>query len=266
MFSRIRIAVAATVVVGLSLFAQPAAAMRTYVDYDSLVISAAPGETNSLSVVPDPDASSITGAAFLISDPGATITPGRGCTATLPHVVRCQTGEDYQIASLALYLGDRGDTARVQGLFYYFQVEAGEGADKLDLVGGQLNGATYVRLGGGNDILRLHPSESHPEVYGDGGNDDITAHGYVFGGDGNDTLTGSSLVDNLFGDAGDDTINSYDGWFDAVYCGAGSDALTRDAFDYKQECEQVVSCPAGVLKPLQQAKCVASRVRRQDDP
>jgi hypothetical protein len=254
-------AVAATAIGACA--AAPAQAMRTYVDYDSLVISAGPGEANVLTVVPDPQADYETGPAFLITDPGASITAGRGCTRSgFGHTVRCVLSPENRVASLALWLGDKGDAAKVDGSFFYFQVDAGGGNDRLDLVGSQAyspygGGSTIVWLGAGADTLKLQESfDGSSEVYGEGGNDDITAGGWVDGGDGDDTLTGRSNTDYLFGSAGDDAIDADDAWFDAVDCGAGTDSMIGDATDTHDGCEKVHVC--GDPTQIANIDCTAS--------
>jgi hypothetical protein len=249
--------------------AAPAHAARAYVNYDSLVVSAGPGEVNVVDIRPDPAAPASGGPGFLITDPGASMAAGPGCTrAGFGHAIRCQLSADNRVASLSLYLGDRGDQATVDGTFFLFQVDAGAGNDRLDLVGGQAISRysgpyTHVSLGAGNDTLQLQESfDGTVEVYGEGGADEIAAGGYVDGGDGNDELTGSYMADWLYGGAGDDTIDSDDAYYDHVDCGAGADSSLADEADDIEGCETVTRCPVlGAEPQLPRPDCAAGEAR-----
>lgn len=231
--------------------AQPAHAMRAYVDHGSLVIAAAPGETNLLTVLRDSPQS----PTFLIVDPGATITAGAGCTALGKVAICSVTEEPVYEASLSLSLGDGSDLANVEAAFYVLQANGGSGDDRLDLPG---SGGTYVELGGGNDTLHLDGSfSSEVEVYGgdgddsidasgqdggsyygEGGDDSITAAGWVSGGEGADALNGRVLGNgSYFGDGGNDSIDTDDTFPDLVDCGPGTDSLTHDELDEFSGCE-----------------------------
>ena len=243
--------------------APPAHAARAYVNYDSLVISADPYETNSLRVQPHPTDSQ----AYLIIDTGAKIAPGPGCTKTaLGRVAVCTMDFEngFGPPSLSLHLYDGNDTAEVNGSYRIVQADGGTGNDRLDLTAGNDAGYTHIQLGTGDDTLKLVSGYGDQiEVYGGDGNDDIeadtlvgtyyggrgddtiNANGWISGGDGADTLVGTSTGyawyggwDRYFGDAGNDIIDTADIWYDEVDCGTGIDSATRDGHDGISNCER----------------------------
>jgi hypothetical protein len=59
----------------------------------------------------------------------------------------------------------------------------------------------------------------------------------LIGGPGNDTITASRFEDRVEGQEGDDTIDTRDGRFDSVDCGAGTDTLLADPGDTGENCE-----------------------------
>ena len=81
------------------------------------------------------------------------------------------------------------------------------------------------------------PAES---ATGGAGNDRIVGNdlgGYLFGGPGNDTITAGKAEDRVEGNEGDDTIDTRDGRFDSIDCGAGNDTLFADPGDSASNCE-----------------------------
>jgi hypothetical protein len=237
--------------------AQPAHAMGTYVDHDTVVIAAAPGETNLLTVLPHPTQI----GAFVIADPGATITAGAGCIGTpLGKVAICSVAAEYIYEpSVTLSLGDGSDRASVEAAIFTLEADGGSGDDALDIPGtGGNGGSTYVELGGGNDTLHVDGSYSSRmqvyggdgddsidasgqdggSYYGEGGDDSITASGLVSGGDGADTLVGGSQgTGHYLGGGGNDSINTDDTEYDLVDCGLGTDGVMHDEFDDVSGCE-----------------------------
>jgi hypothetical protein len=131
--------------------AAPASALTAYVNYDSLVISAAAGEKNYLTIQHDPAGRGP--SPFLIVESGlANVKAGPGCRA-LGRVIRCTLGEDYATPSLSLSLRDGNDTATVDAGFYLSQVDAGAGDDRVDISGGGGFGWSSVNGGPGRDDL-----------------------------------------------------------------------------------------------------------------
>ena len=132
---------------------------------------AAPGESNHLTV-------SGSAREIVLSDSGAAITPGNGCSAIDDHSVRCRPD------SLGRY-------------------------DFLDGVD--------VELGDGDDELTpTRPDDIGVGVDGGPGNDTLTGDGTLSGGDGNDRLVGGADSDLLDGGRGNDTLDGGPGadWLD----------------------------------------------------
>ena len=131
--------------------AAPAHALTAYVNYDSLVVYAAPGEKNFVTIQRDPAGEGP--SPFLITESGiATVQAGEGCTATGP-VIRCTLDYDYAIPSLSLGLYDGNDTAIVNSGFYLSSVDAGAGNDRVDTSGGGGFGWSSVNGGAGKDNI-----------------------------------------------------------------------------------------------------------------
>ena len=150
---QVRWVAACAIVLSIGVAAPAYAGSRAYVNYDSLVVSAGPGENNSLSIVPDPLGSTNGGPAYLITDTAAGIVVGPGCERVIRYIARCSLSYDNPVASLSLYLNDGADTAKVQGGFYFYQVDGGNGPDSIDLSGASSWMGGYVLGGLGNDTI-----------------------------------------------------------------------------------------------------------------
>lgn len=120
------------------------------------------GETNRVTVAQPNDDENVE-----ITDGGATITAGPGCTSLAPNKVVCDWVET-------------------------FDVELGDGNDVLHL--DMLSNESVLRGGEGNDRIL-------------GGANVLGFHEYLFGGPGNDILRGSWGVDILDGGPGADTLS-----------------------------------------------------------
>jgi hypothetical protein len=118
-------AVTLSTLAALVALASPARAATATVDGSFLRIAAAPGEANQLSVAADPSGS------FVITDAGAPLTAGSGCTQSDVGVT-CVAPVDAEIDVLA---ADRDDSVTVGvpgGAF----VDAGAGHDVIDVANG----------------------------------------------------------------------------------------------------------------------------------
>src|SRR3954453_3970967 len=133
--------------------------------------TAAGGESNNVSFA------RVSGDAFRVTDVGATITAGTGCTQDSPNVVTCTTTRGRPIIAA---LGDQNDTARSR-TSRTVQLFGEDGNDRL-------TGAS------GRDTI-------------DGGNGDDT----LIGGSSRDTLRGGAGNDHLFGNSGNDNAQGGDG-------------------------------------------------------
>jgi hypothetical protein len=114
----------AIAVAGAILFTltSPAGAATVTVDGSFLRIAAAPGEANQLFVVADPSGS------FVITDTGAPLTAGSGCTHS-DGGVACVTPVD---AGIDVFAGDRDDSVTIDTPAGAF-VDAGPGRDVVDV-------------------------------------------------------------------------------------------------------------------------------------
>jgi hypothetical protein len=149
---------------------------------------AAAGETNRLELTASAAGGVITVVA---TDPGATVTPGQGCTADGVHSVRCQYDlmtDIYLGLDAQLTLSDGSDSAKLlferSKNFYPGATLRGEqGDDRLDMAAANVipnTSVSQLRGGPGDDLL-----------IGGGGDDDLD------GGGGHDELHGGGGFNRL---------------------------------------------------------------------
>jgi hemolysin type calcium-binding protein len=203
----------ASVLAALAL--TPAAASAATISYqgDTLVITAAPGESNGITLGGEEP------GRLSISDSNSYSFPGDQCTQGDPsYSIQCDIP-----ASVRADLGDGNDYIVVDHMVQgnpAVEVLGGAGNDNLKAIAGNTRltldggaGADVLRSEGGNDVLRGGPDGD--ELTGGAGNDVLE------GGDGLDKLSGDACeapgADVLDGGAGFDTLTD---WGD---CGPGSD-------------------------------------------
>jgi Ca2+-binding RTX toxin-like protein len=168
-----------SLMLALAATAPAAGAATVRTGENRLIIQAAGAETNALSVVSG-------GAGVLVSDTGAGVDAGRGCTAVSPNQVSCVT----------------------TGVTEIF-VDPDDGNDTVT-IGPAL--ATTMNGGGGNDTLNGSPAGD--TLRGNAGADTINA------GAGNDTIvTRGDVPDAVFCGPGVDTVVA--DVFDRVVTAAG---------------------------------------------
>jgi uncharacterized repeat protein (TIGR01451 family) len=130
-------------------------------------------------------------ATFTISDQGAPVTAGSGCTSSTAHEAVCTTtGWSANIVSFNIATDDLNDSVLI--------TQAPAGNDIANAITG----------GAGDDTLAGGP-----------GWDDLS------GEDGNDLLSGGPGPDNLSGGAGDDSLSGGDG-SDHIKGGLGADVMS----------------------------------------
>jgi RTX calcium-binding nonapeptide repeat (4 copies) len=185
-----------------TLALSPAAASAGTIAYegDTLVVTAGPGEANSITFGGEEE------GRLSISDAAGYSFPGDRCTQLDPaYSIQCDLP-----ARIRANLGDGNDRA-VLGGPGADELKAIDGNTRLTLDGGP--GADILRSEGGGDVLRGGPDGD--DLIGGAGADVLE------GGDGDDTLTGdvceAPAADVLDGGAGVDTLTD---WGD---CGPGSD-------------------------------------------
>jgi hypothetical protein len=200
----------------VSLAAVPAAHAATATTADgNLRYTAAPGEVNDVTFA------RVSGNTFRVTDVGATITAGTGCTQESPNVVTCTTAGGRPIIAR---LSDQNDTAtsRTSRSVQFFgedgndRLAGSSGRDTLDggngddnLTGG--SSADRLRGGAGNDLLG--GNQNGDNLQGGDGNDLLdggSGNDTELGGNGDDILRQGSApngADSLAGDAGNDTVD-----------------------------------------------------------
>ncbi len=167
------------------------------------------GETNTLTVTRS-------GTDYLITDPGATITPTAPCVAVNANSARCPAAG---IIRLEARLLDGNDQATIDGTVAAVQSVITGDAGNDTILGGDLIDDTLIG-DDGNDVIS-----------GRGGRDSL------FGGIGNDQVSGGAGSDRLGADAGNDTIDggidndNYDATSladgaDVINLGVGDDSVT----------------------------------------
>ena len=208
----------------------------------SMSYSAAPGETNRLTVRGDR-------FSIRIADAGAPITPGPGCRADGAEVVcRADTNVSSELTLGTLELGDGDDTLELVRLGA--NVIAGPGNDEV-------SGNGSIDSGPGADVMRGrwfgdYSDRTAPvRVTGDGvandgeagegdnfigevsggaggsGDDELRAsapNAGMRGNGGNDVLVGTAGRDTMDGGPGDDSLDGLDG-DDALRGDEGADVL-----------------------------------------
>jgi Ca2+-binding RTX toxin-like protein len=190
--------------------APQAVAATASVSASTLSFVAADGETNNVTI-------SHTGSTFTLTDAGAVITPGSGCTAEGPNQVSCAfTSTPPPTHVVHINVGDLDDTvsygtfASADSAFLHTAFLGGLGADRLSCA---------------------HPFSFLPlpfcALFGEDG-DDVLEGGAVgatlVGGDGSDAIHGGSGLDLLRGEAGVDALNGAGG-LDQLFGGTQEDLL-----------------------------------------
>jgi hypothetical protein len=178
-----------------------------------ITFTAAPGENNYLSFV-------VANRQTVVTDAGAALDAGSGCTATGdPHVVSCSRPP----VQVTVRTGDGADRINGRGVAQLI-ADAGPGDDVLvgsshadSLCGG--DGSDLVAGGRGDDFLcgdldedQTRPATAVGNDTVDGGPGNDIADGgpgadQVLGGPGGDSVDGGLGADHLDGGRGDDLIN-----------------------------------------------------------
>jgi Ca2+-binding RTX toxin-like protein len=177
------------------LFPAGAEAADVSVSGATLLFAAAPNEANVLAV-------SLAAGTYTLTDTGAAVTAGAGCTQVAPGQVTCPSAG---LTALSIDVRDLDDSVAIGAGTVAATLTGGAGDDVLT------GGGAVDTLNGGPDSDRL-----------DGG----AANDVLDGGTGDDALDGGAGNDTyLFSwGSGKDTISSYDsaaGKVDAIQMGAG---------------------------------------------
>ena len=251
---RARVGMLALLALGAVLVALPATALAgtASVSRGALKLTASPGQANKVTIDVNGD-----GASVKDEGPGATLTPGPGCTASAPAQLSCSTP-----TSINADLGD-GNDSLVAYAWVPMSVKGGPGDDAIygsggkdnmdggdgnDLIGGGFGGDN-LKGGPGNDTVDYSYYTSPVNVSLDGVANDGMANERsnvgldienITGGKGDDTLSGNGAAnvidgapgqDVLRGQGGDDVFHARDGQVDNVTCGSGRDQVIADDAD-----------------------------------
>jgi Ca2+-binding RTX toxin-like protein len=203
----------------LALAAPSAAHAATATTADgNLRYAALAGEVNNVSFA------RVSGDTFRVTELGATIAAGTGCTQDSPNVVTCTTGRGRPIIA---NLGDQNDraTSRTSRSVQFFGEDGNDrlaGASGRDRIDG---GSGDDNLTGGSGGDRLTGGSGNDQMFGNSGGDRL------IGGDGTDLMQGGTGNDSLSGGNGDDTLRE-----DNVPNGADTLAgdSGNDTVDYSQ--------------------------------
>ena len=248
-----------------ALFPAGALAASAYVDktHDDLAYVAGNGEKNNVTF-------SVSGRNFTVTDTGATISAGLGCTSVNANQVTCTDVPGGPINYLGVGAGDLDDNVTITGATPSW-VDGGAGNDRL--VGGAANdwlwgssgddylegglGADLTNGGDGWDVADFSARTAAVTVTLDGtagdgqaGENDNVSYTVdeVRGGSGNDSITGGSAANSLKGNAGNDTLTGGAG-DDTIEGGPGQDSLAggdgNDALRGRDGSADQITCGAG---------------------
>jgi RTX calcium-binding nonapeptide repeat (4 copies) len=179
----------AAVATAILLLAGPAGATTASRIGDQVIVTAGPGETNSIYM----DTFQI--PHLRVDDHTAGITAGPGCTQVNPIQVTCP------IEGLNMILIDAGDgnDQATEGAPFDAVLRGGPGDDVLH----SLHGDELIDGGSGDDLL--NGSDGRNVLLGRGGNDRLR------GSPGPDLLRGQAGADILTGGAGPDVLRGGSG-------------------------------------------------------
>jgi Ca2+-binding RTX toxin-like protein len=236
----VRYAIVATlgVVMAATLFPARSLAANAFKSADGTVLfSAGAGEANDVAITREP-------GVFRITDLGAVIAAGAGCSATAsPGTVTCDAAG---VVALTVNADDGADRVR-NATGTPSTVFGGTGDDVL--TGGAERDTLYGQ--GGSDVL--DGGEAADDLHGEdpGAFGGTLSDNHLRGGPGDDALTGGDGADVLEGEDGADELKGGAG-ADSLLGGAGDDRLTGgDGDDVLSggEGSDEVGRPAG-LDPL----------------
>jgi Ca2+-binding RTX toxin-like protein len=258
-----RLVLCASLLLLPALIPSDALAATAYKSYDKLVFSAASGEANKVAV-------SVSGSTYTVTDTGAAVTAGSGCTSAGSNTVTCTSSYYSPIHFVWLSTADQDDTATVTGAIPSW-IDGGSGNDRLvggdaldwlygnsgdDSLDGGL-GADSISGGDGVDTVDYSARSTAltltlDDKSGDGQageNDNVRSSVEdALGGSGNDSVTGSTANNTFNGGLGDDTLTGAGG-DDTIDGGAGADSIDGgdgvDLLRARDGFADHVSCGAG---------------------
>jgi hypothetical protein len=238
------------VAVASALFAPASASASTVsVEGGVLQVTSAAGETNEVYVSDRVPPGSSAPSEYAVKDTGAGTTPGPGCgpDPTLPPQGSPVVCSAAGVQGVVIHLGDGDDGAGYGFAGLPISIYGEGGSDRIAMFS---TAGTLSDGGEGNDALN-----GGDDVRGGAGDDQVTGSRLLDGDDGNDVLrkTGGHASGRLVGGAGDDSLQSDDGWADQLQCGAGRDVIAgadnSDRNDGTCESGTGVAGPRAPVKP-----------------
>lgn len=168
----------------------------------TLTYRAAPGEANNLTVVMSQDR-----PAWTITDIGAPLNAGTGCSSGGQHTAFCALPEPLGGATVAINLGDKGDRAALENACSFLDGDGEYGGLCTE----------RVRGGDGNDtLLGTSDRDDANTMHGGPGNDRLSGRGDLSGESGADALDGD-CDGRLTGGKGADTVRADGAYHRVVY-------------------------------------------------
>jgi Ca2+-binding RTX toxin-like protein len=264
------IVVSVTLVFGVSA----ASASTIEVVNGTAVLTGAPGETNDVQMVPPFQVP----ATLRISDAGAPLTAGPGCTQIDAHSAFCAEDSSAPLP-LDVATGDGDDNVLLDD-FYFRQisVEGGRGDDKL-YVSSNRGTPAHLDGGSGDDELTVNLQlGAEPVLRGGTGDDALTilnaVGGFEYGEAGNDRLVYRGFTQGLNfplvldGGSGNDTY-AFEWQFvpTAMVAGSGIDTLDESTADPRALGSlsfDLLSCPGCVDRVIGTAQ--ADQITGDDNP
>lgn len=192
--------VAVSAALAPNAFAATVSIVTTGPSQDHLRYDAVPGEANDIQVAQS-------AGVVTISDQGAVIVAGAGCTQLGDHQVSCSSVAESFDASF--FLGDLNDRAKITQVVRNMSVYGEDGADILSNCP-----QCDASLSGGPGSDTLEGGDRSNFLFGDGGADTITGGALrddIFGGDGADTIAGGGGGDGILPGDGDDHVDGGEG-------------------------------------------------------
>lgn len=257
-FKKYRPAVAIVVAAGGMLLAGGSAAQAATVAIEdgTVVITAAPGETNNLRA----GSRSLFGTQpMTVTDTGAPLTAGHGCQTLDANNVLCPEPQRTP-KPIVIYAGDGNDQVLVDDNYVRNVSVYGQRGNDTIHVGNGMGAPALLDGGQGDDTLITYENgEGPPVLRGGPGNDTLTMNelgsAKAYGGAGSDRLVYTAWTPNpaaivLDGDGGDDTYTfGYKLYLSTIVPGGGTDTLDQSTSRSHIEID-LATCPDCVQRVI----------------
>jgi hypothetical protein len=228
-----------TVLIAMLVLPLAAHAATVSVAGDVLRVAAAAGEGNQLTVAAAPAAPDPRAGSFTVTDWGAPLTAGPGCTLSEDGSATCAAPSAAPpLARIEVDAGDLDDSVSVAAPLPVAILGA-DGDDALRAA----SPSSVLDGGVGDDAVE--GGDGPDQLLGGDGDDRLT------GGYGDDAILGGTGADFADGGDGHDAIEVRDRLSDSAWCGAGRDSVSAETLDALDvACERVDYGPAGQVGRL----------------